>query len=223
MKSLLLGILLILVVGIGGFVYRNAVEHPAQPIVCPVGALLCPDGTSVSRTGSSCTFPVCPPPNVSLSNISISFAVPEGFSPTPLPDSASVAAYGLLNATSSTASSTNSADIIIRRYAVNASSTPLATIQQTAISGMSGQPVATTKFSSTVLGNHRFTVVRIERFEGVIDTAYYLARATDVLRFDAIDQNVIHWTDPRLNTLGLPAHAALEKLLTTLQGTGAVL
>lgn len=223
MKSLLLGILLILVVGIGGFVYRNAVEHPTQPIACPVDALLCPDGTAVSRTGSSCTFPACPPPNVSLPDVSISFAVPEGFDAIALPDTASVAAYASLSATSSTASSTNSVYIIIRRYAVNASSTPLATIQQTAISGTSGMPVATTKFSSTVLGNHRFTVVLIERFEGVIDTAYYLARGTDVLRFDAIDQNVMNWTDPRLNTSALPAHTALEKLLTTLQGNGGVL
>lgn len=223
MKSLLCGILLILVVGIGGFVYRNAVEHPAQPIVCPVDALLCPDGTSVSRTGSSCTFPVCPPPNVSLSDVSISFAVPNGFNPIALPDAASVAAYESSATASSTASSTHTAYILIRRYAVDASSTPLATIQQTAIGNPSGQPVATTRFSSTVLGNHRFTVVLIERFEGVIDTAYYLARATDVLRFDAIDQNVINWTDPRLNTSTLPAHAALEKLLTALQGNGVVL
>ncbi len=218
MKSLFFGILFILIIGIGGFVYRNAVEHPTQPIACPVDALLCPDGTSVSRTGSSCTFPACPPPNVSLSDISISFAIPGGFNPIALPDSASVAAYELSAMASSTASSTNTAYIIIRRYAVDASSTPLATIQRTAISGTSGQPVATTQFSSTVLGTHRFTVVLIERFEGVVDTAYYLARGTDVLRFDAIDQNVIHWTDSHLNVSTLPAHAALGKLLTTLQG-----
>lgn len=222
MKGLLLGILLILVVGIGGFVYRNALEHPTKPIACPLDALLCPDGTSVSRTGSSCTFPACPPPNVSLPDVSISFAIPEGFNPIAPPDAASVAAYEL-GVASSTASSTNTAYIMIRRYAVDASSTPLATIQQTAIGSPSEQPVATTKFSSTVLGNHRFTVVLIERFEGTIDTAYYLARGTDVVRFDAIDQNVTNWTDQRLNASTLPAHAALEKLLTTLQGIGTVL
>ena len=212
MKSLLLGILLIIIVGLGGLVYRNAVEHPLQPIACPMDALVCPDGTSVGRTGSSCTFSVCPPPNVTLVDIGISFAAPTDFSPGELSDTASVAEYER-----STASSTV-ARIIIRRYALVASSTALATIQQTALSGASGLPVSATSFTSTVLGNHRFTVVSVERFEGTIDTAYYLARGTDVLRFDAIDRSVANWTNPNLEVGALPAHAALARLLTTLQG-----
>jgi hypothetical protein len=213
MKSLLLGILLIVVIGIGGFVYRNAVEHPSQPIVCPMDSKACPDGTTVSRIGSSCTFAECLPPNISLSDIKISFALPDGFVPSEVPDGASVAAYSL----PSTASSTEAASIIIRRYVMGASSTPLATIQQTAIGGASGAPVSATSFTSTVLGGYRFTVVSIERFEGVIDTAYYLAHGADVLRFDAIDRGA-DWTNPNLDVTSLSAHAALQKLLTTLQG-----
>ncbi len=212
MKSLFLGILAIILIGFGGLVYRNAVEHPLRPIACPMDALLCPDGTSVARTGTTCSFPVCPPPNVSLSDIGISFAVPEGFSVAEFPDAASVAAYSL------TASSTKSADIVIRRYMIEASSTALTTIQQTALGGASGLPVAVTAYSSTALGTYRLTVISIERFEGVIDTAYYLARATDVLRFDAIDREVMNWTDPNLDISTLPAHAALRKLLVSLQG-----
>jgi hypothetical protein len=124
-----------------------------------------------------------------------------------------VVAYSL----PSTASSTEAASIIIRRYAIEASSTPLATIQQTAIGGASGAPVSATSFTSTVLGGYRFTVVSIERFEGVIDTAYYLAHGADVLRFDAIDRSA-DWTNPNLDVTSLPAHTALQKLLTTLQG-----
>lgn len=217
MRNLLWGILLVGIIGIGGFVYRNAAEHPSQPIACPVDALVCPDGTAVSRTGNSCTFPVCPPPNVSLSDISISFAIPTGFVTAPVPDATSIVAY-TLSETPTTASSTDVADIVIRRYAVDASSTPLRTIQQTAISSASGLPIGATSFTSTVLNNHRFTVVTVDRFEGVIDTAYYLARGTDVLRFDAIDKNVANWTDANLDMSTLPAHKALEKLLTTLQG-----
>lgn len=215
MKSLFLGILFIIVLGFGGLVYRNAVEHPTQPITCPLDALVCPDGTSVSRTGSSCTFSACLPPNVSLTDINISFALPEGFNavaPLALPDTASVAAYQMPGP-----SVMEPADIIIRRFAITASSTALTTIQQTAIGGASGAPVSATSFSSTVLGTHRFTIVSIERFEGVIDTAYYLARGTDVLRFDAIDRGA-DWTNPKLDVGTLPAHAALQKLLTTLQG-----
>ena len=216
MKSLFLGILLIIVLGIGGLVYRNAVEHPTQPIACPMDAKLCPDGSSVGRTGLSCTFPVCPSPNVSLSSVGIAFAVPSGFTNTNLTDSNSVAAYEIPVDPSSEESIAN-ASIVIRRFAINASTTALTTIQQTAIGGASGMPVSVTSFTSTVLGTHRFTVVSIERFEGVIDTAYYLARNNDVLRFDAIDRGT-DWTNPNLDISVLPAHSALTKLLMTLQG-----
>lgn len=212
MKNLLLGALLLLLIGAGGLVYRNAVEHPGQPIACPLDAEICPDGTSVSRTGLSCTFPACPPPNISLSSIGAAFALPDGFVSVALPDAASVAAYAL-----ATSSATSTADIVIRRYTLTASSTALAIIQQTAIDPTSGTPAPVTAFSSTVLGTHRFTVVALERSKGVVDTAYYLTRGTDVLRFDAIDAGVTNWTDPNLDLSTLPARAALRKLLTTLQ------
>lgn len=214
MKSLFLGILTIILVGIGGLVYRNAVEHPMRPIACPLDALVCPDGTAVARTGPTCTFPACPPPNVSLADVGIAFAVPAGFVEAEFPDAASVAAYALLP----TASSTDDARIVIRRYAIAASSTPLATIRETAIGGASGLPASVTAYSSTVLGPHRFTVVTLERFEGVVDTAYYLARTNDVLRFDAIDSGVLDWMEPSFEPSSLPAHAALRKLLSALQG-----
>jgi hypothetical protein len=129
------------------------------------------------------------------------------------PDSIDVAAYAL----PPTSSSISIASITIRRYQIEASSTALATIQQTAIGSPSDIPVSVTSFSSTVIGNRRFTIVPIERFEEVIDTAYYLARGTEVLRLDAIDRNVTNWTDPNLDVSTLPAHKALEGLLGTLQ------
>lgn len=213
MKNLLLGIGLIVVVGLGGFLYRNAIEHPNQQVSCPLDAEVCPDGTSISRTGLSCTFAPCPPPNVTLTDAGIAYAVPAGFSATTSPDGASLAAY-----TETTGTSTQAAEIIIRRYAVTAPATALSTIQQTAVNGASGVPVSATAFTSTVLGTHRYTVVSIEQYEGVIDTAYYLARGTDVLRFDAIDRDVQNWTDPNLNLSTLPAQSALIHLLTTLEG-----
>ena len=154
MKTLLLGIALIIILGIGGVLYRNAVEHPSQPIACPLDAEICPDGTPVSRTGLSCTFPACPPPNVSLPYVGIAFAIPAGFAAVALPDAASVAAYEMPAAPPAGGST---ADIIIRRYAIEASTTALSTIQQTAIGGASGAPVSATSFSSSVLGTHRFT------------------------------------------------------------------
>lgn len=212
MKTLLAGIVLLILAGIGGLVYRNAVEHPNQPVACPLDAKVCPDGTAVGRTGTSCTFPACPPPNVALENAGIAFALPAGFSPAALPDSASAAAYDR-----SPASSTEqAASIVIRQYGVGASSTPLDTIRGTAIGGASGAPVPVTSFSSANISGRTFTVVSVERFEGVIDTAYYLARGQDVLRFDAIDRGA-DWTNPNLDVSALPAHAALAKLLASLQ------
>ncbi len=211
MKSLLLGIAIILLIGIGGFVYRNAAENPTQPVACPVNYFTCPDGTQVPHLAGSCSFPSCPPPNVSLPDSNISFALPDGFSATTTPDAASIAAY------SSTSTSTSAATIVIRRFSIEASSTALATIEQTAIGGASGAPVPFTSLSSTSLGGTNFTVVPIQRFEGVIDTAYYLSRGADVVRFDAIDSNVANWTASGLNINQLPAEAALRKLLSTLQ------
>lgn len=212
MRDLILGILFIIIVGIGGLVYRNAVEHPTEPIACPMDALLCPDGTAVVRTGSTCTFPTCPPPNISLAGVGIAFALPAGFVSIGSSDATAIAAYEFPTTSSTTARLT------LRRYPIEASSTALAMIQKTAISGTSGLPVSVTAYSSSVLGTRRFTIVSIERFEGVIDTAYYLARGADVLRFDAIDAGVANWTDSNLDVSKLPAHAALMKLLSTLQG-----
>ena len=215
MKGLLWGVLLIILAGIGGLVYRNAAEHPNQPIACPLDAELCPDGTSVSRTGESCTFPVCPPPNVSLASAGIAFAVPAGFVSAVLPDAASVAAYE-----EPATASTSAPLIVIRQFAVGASSTPLEAIQQTAIDAVTGVPAPVTAYSSSVFGTqgtHRFTVVSIGRSDGTVDTAYYLARDTDVLRFDAVDTGVSNWSDPNLDVSALPAHAALLELLATLR------
>ncbi len=214
MKNLLFGIALIVVIGFGGLLYRNVVEHPGQPIACPLDAQVCPDGTSVTRTGMSCVFSACLPPNMSFPSLSISFALPQGLKETALADTSGLVTYELM----ANASSTATGSITIHQYPIEASSTALATIQKTTIGGASGAPVSVTSFTSTVLGNHRFTVVSIERFEGVVDTAYYLARATDVLRFDAVDTGVMNWTDANLNESKLPAHAALLKLLATLQG-----
>ena len=211
MKSLLWGIVLIVVLGVGGLIYRNAVENPTQPIACPVISLECPDGSSVAHLVGSCDFPVCPPPNVSFADSNIAFALPDGFTATTTPDAASIAAYAHTSTTS------NTGIIVIRRFAVGASSTPLATIRQTAIGAASGAPVPVTALSSTVIGGKNFTIVSIERFEGVVDTAYYLSRGSDVLRFDAIDGNVTNWTDPGLDVQQLPVNTALRKLLSTLQ------
>lgn len=211
MKTLLLGIAVILLVGIGGFFYRNAIEHPLEPVNCPVATKTCPDGSRVASIAPSCTFMECLPPNVSLADVGIAFALPEGVTEATPVGSTGVAAYD-----APTVSSTEKGSITIDRFAIMASTTALDTIKKTAIGDGSGLPVPATSFTSTTIGTRRFTVVNIGRFEGVVTTAYYLARGTDVLRFDAIDRGV-DWTNPNLDVSTLPTHMALRKLLATLQ------
>lgn len=211
-KTLVGGIVLIIVVGIAGFLYRNAVEHPSRPIACPLDAKLCPDGSSVGRIGSSCVFPVCPAPNIELENTGISFALPTGFAPVASFDAATIALYE-----KAIASTTEKSSLVINRYLIDASSTPLSVIQKTAIGGATGEPVPPTAFSSVQIGKRWFSMVTIERFEAVIHVAYYITRENDVLRFDAIDRAVTNWTSSGLNVNTLPANQALRELLSTLQ------
>lgn len=200
-----------------GFFYRNAIESPSHVVACPLDARVCPDGTTLARTGISCEFPECPPPNISLPSFGIAFALPDGFRAwvsDVAPDDESVTYVQA----SSTDATTPVSRLVITRYPIDASSTVVATIEKTAVSAVSGKPVSATALTSTVIGTHRFTVAPIERFEGVIDTAYYVGRQHDVIRFDAIDVTVPRWNDPTLVESSLPAHAALLKLLQTLEG-----
>lgn len=213
MQKLLIGIAIIVVVGVAGVIYRNAVEHPYKPITCPVDKLACPDGTYVERQGMSCEFALCPAPNVTLTSTRISFAVPAGFVAASTSDPTTLAQYDA----PPEGTSTESASITIRHYPIDASSTALMVIHQTAFDTTSGQPVNPTRFTAKTINDRTFTIAPIERFEGVIITAYYLAHGNEVLRFEAIDRGA-DWTNPHLNVFTLPAHAALEKLLSTLQG-----
>lgn len=214
MKTLFAGIALVLLLGIGGFLYRAVTEQKNQTIACPLDAKLCPDGTAEGRVGLSCTFPACPPPNVSVDSLNIAFALPDGYTATTLDGANVLLAYEK----DSSASSTDQSFISVTDYPITGSSTAITIIQQTAIGDASGAPVPVTSYSSTQLGTHRFTVVSLGRFEGVVHTAYYLARENDVVRFDATDRGVSGWSDPSLDPATLPANVDLRHLLTTLQG-----
>jgi hypothetical protein len=217
MKSLGIGILIIIVAGIGGLIYRNVLERSdGGPTVCQLDATVCPDGTTLGRSGPACEFPACPPPNVSLEAANIAFVVPNGFSETSPTD----AGAGFLAEYRSPASGPiyDADTIVVRRYPLDAASSLRAVIEATAIGGASEEPVPANLYSSFEIGARRYTVVPIERFEATIHTAYYVARGDDVLRFDAVDRGVPHWMDPALDIAALPAHAALREMLATLQG-----
>lgn len=211
-KGLLTGIALIILIGIGGFLYRSIMEAPTGPVACTMDAKICPDGTGLGRTGPSCTFPMCPPPNIDLPLAGIAFALPAGYTPTTLPDPEAIAVY-TKNETSGVES-----NIVIRQFALTASTTAANFIRNNAILDPSGMPASPTAFTSVTIGGHRFSVVTLGRFEGVVQTVYYLSREGEVLRFDALSRNVMNWTDPSLDVFTLSAALDLRALLATLQG-----
>lgn len=211
MKTLLWGILVIVLVGVGGLVYRNTVSRPLAPAgACTLEAKVCPDGTAVGRVAPSCDFAPCPPPNVSLAGVV--FALPGGYAPEALPNEAAVAAYGAAGANASSSAS----QIVLESYALG-TSTAESVIYATAVGDASGAPVSPSAFSAVTIGTRTYSFVVLGRFEGVVHAAYYLPVGGVVLRFDAIDTGVAGWSDPALDVSALPADQALRAMLSTLQ------
>jgi hypothetical protein len=75
-------------------------------------------------------------------------------------------------------------------------------------------------FSPVIIGTRTFSEITLERFEGVVSTAYFLVRANDVLEFNVVEHDVKDWTDPKLIVDNLPQHQALLKMLGTLELAG---
>ena len=216
MKTLFFGIVLILVIGVGGFVYRNVAERSAPgPIACTLEAKICPDGTSVGRTGPDCAFAPCPPPNVEFADKDLAFVLPAGFVriASGAPGQATLAIY-------ETASTTpDQGNVIsVSAYAIPAGKTANDVIlSNTTFSPSGQQPTSFDKFSPVFVNGTTFQEVTVERFEGQVDTAYFLPRMHDVLRFEVIERGVTDWSDSSLVPDELPAHKALLQMLGTLQ------
>jgi hypothetical protein len=219
MKGLLLGIALIILVGIGGLIYRNAVSHPV-PLTgaCTTDAKTCPDGSSVGRVAPACNFAQCPSPNVTLDTVGIIFDLPGGFASTTLPDADAIAAYSLANPNISTSASTSQPDeIVINDYPIPSGEQASDVMQATAIDDVSGAPESPSAFSALTLGGTTYTLVELGHYNGTVHVAYYLPNGNNVLRFDSLDQNVGDWSDPNLDLTTLPTNEALQTMLTTLQ------
>lgn len=214
MKKILVCIILIVLVGVAGFLYRNRVERPLSSSgMCTTEAKLCPDGSSVGRTGPSCTFAKCAPPNVELSDIGISFASPEGFKEgIANPIEASVAAYERIDEIAPPDT------VTLRRYEIPTDRTANAVMMEKTIFSPKGEAAQSMDdFAKVEIGGRAFYRALVERFEGQVHIAYYLPRTHDVLAFEAIDRNVENWMDADLAIDTLPTQAALLSLLETLK------
>jgi hypothetical protein len=218
MKGLLAGIVFIIVIGVGGFLYRNTFEHPivppSAPMACPADAKLCPDGTSVARTGTSCMFAPCALPNYEDTELGVSFVIPVGY----IANIGAVGADETLRAVFDKPSKgTVPHSIIIRRYPIETGKTATSTILAHTMYESSGNMAKSlSEFKKKTIKNKTFLCVTLERFEGQVHTACYLVRAQDVLRFEVLEKDV-DWTNPALVIDTLPEHSTFYTLLSTIQ------
>ena len=228
MKQILIGVGVVLLVGILGFVYRYDVEkaHPnlgpgttggGSGQACTEEAKVCPDGSAVGRTGPNCSFAVCPPPNAELVSASttLSFVLPVGYTYVPASNTSSVLASYAAQVGSSASSSQST--ITIQSFNIALGQTAGQTMLAHTTFNPSGlQATSTNEFKTIVIGRNTFYEILIGRFEGQIQTAYYLYQPTEVLRFDITERNVQNLMDPKLNVDALPQHQSFLQMLATL-------
>jgi hypothetical protein len=230
MKQLLVGIAVVAVLGTAGFIYRYEIENPKASVAvntasstpsaaCSTDAKVCPDGTAVGRTGPNCSFAVCAPPNVELTegSTTLDFVLPSGYARNIIAsdDPTYLASYVQAGSAPSDASSSV---IDIYDYPVPAGQTPGQIILSNTLLGTSSvQATTTNQFTNVSEGDNIFSEVQIGSFEGTVQTAYYLTEANSVLRFDITERGVPNWNDPSLDPGTLPQHQALEQMLATLQ------
>ncbi|MBU2103523.1 hypothetical protein KKD81_02290 [Patescibacteria group bacterium] len=216
MKQLLAGVVLIFVVGVGAFLYRNAVERPYTPeaTACTLDAKVCPDGSAVGRTGPSCSFAPCAFPNAEIPDKNVSFVVPQGYTP----DAQAYGADASLIAAFKKPAPAGSHFLVVRSYPIAEGETGEEVIlAHTRYQPQDMQPTSLDTFGSVLVNGKTFRSTIIERFEGQVHSAYYLARANDVLVFEITEQSVSNWMDANLVAENLPEHKALLSLLGTLQ------
>lgn len=223
MKQLFFFVILLAVLGIAGFLYRATLEGPTHATnmdatACPLDAKVCPDGSSVGRSGPSCQFAACALPNVEMPEASIAFALPAGYRADENAYGADTSLLGAFIKDSLVGSSTQPDTIIVKRYSVPEGDDANAVmLGHTTYLESGEQPSSMSAFTPVIVNGRTYQMITIERFEGVVDVLYYLPRDTDVIRFEVVQHGVTNWTDPSLSVRSLPAVSALESLLATLQ------
>lgn len=213
MRSLVFGIVLIILIGIGGFFYRSVMEQTAEPVACTMDAMVCPDGSSVGRIPPSCEFAACPTGGVQTA-IGLSFAMPAGYVADENAfgaDTSLVAAF-----VKPSASAAVQHTIIVRSYPIAEGETAEDVIlAHTRYQPADMQAEDFSRFKTSLINGREFRSTVIERFEGIVHSAYFLARANDVVSFEVIEHGV-DWTNPDLVVEDLPEHQSLLQMLSTI-------
>jgi len=211
-------VILLVVLGIIGFTYRQSVEKPLE-IACTQEARICPDGSAVGRSGPSCEFETCAYPNVEVKEHSLAFVAPAGYvagssyEGVPSHIQSELAVYKKSAPTSSTTHY-----ITVSSIALSASTTAKESIMQNTVfqpADMVAEDMS--RFTPVTIGGKEGYFVTLERFEALVHSRYYFPREKEVLLFDVIEQEVTNWTDPNLVITDLPEHKALKALLELAQ------
>ena len=226
MKQIIAGVFFVIVLGVFGFLYRYEIERPkiqtplntgaASGVACSDEAKVCPDGSAVGRTGPNCSFAVCPPPNAELTTASttLDFVLPSGYKRNIVAsdDSSYLASY-IQSGASSSAST-----IDVRSYVIPAGeSASQVMLAQTYFDPSGLQATSTNQFKTIAEGKNTFFEILVGRFEGQVQSAYFLYEPNNVLRFDITERGVQNWTDTNLNPNTLSQHIELQQMLATVQ------
>lgn len=220
MKQLIAGVVILLVLGIGAFLYRTMIENPGSmatstaPKACTLEAKMCPDGSAVGRTGPNCEFSACALPNAEDAAIGLAFVIPAGY----VANGEAIGPDETLRAVfDKSAKGPVPHTILIRRYEIPAGKTSTQVILANTMREPSGeQPADMSEFEPKIANGRTFNCLTVERFEGQVHTVCYLSRASDVLRFEVLEKDV-DWTNPNLVISSLPEHKAFYTMLTTVQ------
>ncbi|HEY0948439.1 MAG TPA: hypothetical protein VGE53_03110 [Candidatus Paceibacterota bacterium] len=213
MKELLAGVVILFVVGVGAFLYRNTMERPgviAPEVACTLEAKICPDGTSVGRTGSTCAFAPCAFPNVEIASANVGFVAPEGYEPVANEDA-------LVRLEKPSMGGWPSHVITVYRYPIAEGETADDILLGATTYQPSGEQATDfERFSSISAGGKTYRETTIERFEALIHTSYFLVRERDVLRFDIVEHGVTDWMSATPSRT-FPEHQALLELLRSVR------
>ncbi len=66
--SILIVLIVVGVLVLGGGTYYFLTKKTPEPVACTQEAKICPDGSSVGRTGLSCEFAECPTVKISIND-----------------------------------------------------------------------------------------------------------------------------------------------------------
>lgn len=217
-KQLIAGVVLIIVVGVGAFMYRNMMERPTpggEQVACTMEARLCPDGSAVGRQGPHCEFAACSAPNVEVTDAHIAFVLPAGYTQL-MQGAATQETLRIFTKPSLSPSVQHS--ISVKHYPIPAGETA----DEVILANTRYQPADMnaedfSRFNTKTIGNYTFRSTVIERFEALVQSSYFLVNGNEVLRFDVVEHDVTDWMEPGLIVENLPEHKALLQMLGTLQ------